>query len=110
MKIKDLRPGQTVWMTMRRRMGCTMMKSTDVFSVRVIEVHLAEPPASDYVVASWNYNRPERFYANNVRHWRKDKPVMVRTTLGSQRPATRKEIEAMKAANNEEKSDANPVV
>jgi len=96
MKIKDLKPEQVVWMTMRRRMGHTMMKSTDVFSVRIIKVHLAEPPESDYVVASWNNNRPERFYANNVKHWRKDKPVMVRTTLGSQRRATRQEIKEMK--------------
>jgi hypothetical protein len=48
-------------------------------------------------MASWNTNPPTRHYEHTIRKWRENKPLMIRTTFGSYRLATREEIAAHKA-------------
>lgn len=95
MKMEGLKPGQVVWSVERRKLGNTELRTTSVFAVVVKEVCLDAP--SPHVVASWNGNRPQRFYRRGVSRWRKDKPLTVSTGLGA-RLATRDEIKAMKEA------------
>ena len=67
MKISQLQPGQIVYNVIRRKMGNTTLRTTGVFSIRVVEVRTNQGkydtgvPISDYVLASWNGNRPEKF-------------------------------------------------
>jgi|SRR5271157_6370252 len=92
MKISQLSVGQVVYNVQRRKMGNTTISDTCVFSILVKEID----PAGQYVIASWNCNPPERFYARSVSKWRKEKPMMVKSGFGSQRLANRAEIKLMK--------------
>ncbi len=97
MKIEQLQPGMTVYNVQRRPMGNTTLKTTGVFSVYIKEVDMA----AGKVLASWNGNTPQVFRRRAIGTWRKNKPVLVSSGMGSQRLATREELQAMKAKETE---------
>lgn len=92
MKISQLQVGQVVYNVMRRKMGNTNISDTAVFKIVVKEID----PAGQWVLASWNFNAPEKFRERSVSKWRKEKPMMVKSVMGSERLATRAEIKAAK--------------
>ncbi|GKX60183.1 hypothetical protein [Leminorella grimontii] len=92
MKISSLKPGDKVWSVRKYRMGNTTIQTTGVYSVVVKEVH------DTYVIASWNGNPEQRFYAGQVANWKKEQPVLVKTAVGAYRLATRAEKEALKSS------------
>ena len=68
--IRNLKVGQTLWTLTRRRMGNTTMRETAVHPVVVREID----PECKWVMASWNYNPPCRYYRRNVQKWRVKEP------------------------------------
>jgi hypothetical protein len=92
-KISKLQPGMTVWNVQRRQMGNTTLRDTAVFSILVKEID----PEGRYVIASWNYNQPERFYSGEVSKWRAKKPITVAMAFGSSRLANREELKLINA-------------
>ena len=88
--IQKLQPGQVVYNLVRRAMGNTTMKTTSVYSVRIIEVH------EDYVIASWSGSPTKKYFKREVSKWRTNKPTLRNTFTGSQRLATRTEIKEAK--------------
>jgi hypothetical protein len=101
MNIKNLQPGQTVWNVQRQKMGNTTISTVAIFPVRIVEVHPREEGSmhSEYVLASWNGNRPERFYSRTIRSWKKTKPETVNTGFDGyrRRLATREEAKVIRA-------------
>ena len=69
--ISRLTPGQIVWSVLRQPSGNTVMRQTNVFPVKIIEI--AENHS--YVLASWNFNPPRKYYQNQVKNWRIKKPA-----------------------------------
>jgi hypothetical protein len=97
MKIEKLQPGQVVYSVERRKMGNTKLSTVGVFNVSIKEID----PEKRWVVASWNGNSPQKFYAKSVIKWRAGKPVLISSFGGMrQRLATRAEIKALKAEEN----------
>lgn len=76
--INRLKPDQIVWTLIRRRMGNTTATRQDLFSVRIIEVHVEE----GYVIASFNGNKPDRYGLINIKKWRVKKPEPKGTRMG----------------------------
>lgn len=99
MKIEKLQVGQTVYMTMRRQMGNTMLKTTSVFPVRIVEINLVGSQAHGdgypNVLASWNNNPARKYYQSEVSKWKEKKPVLVHSLVGSSRLATKEELKAI---------------
>lgn len=67
----SLKEGDVVWSVSRQKMGRTSMMRTAVHSVRIHEVH------EDHVVASWNGNRPKKFYPREIARWKRTKPAQT---------------------------------
>lgn len=93
MKISSLTVGQEVYDVHSCRMGNTTIRTMGCWTVRIKEVD----PEGRFVVASWNHNAPEKFWAGSVKKWRAKKPIFIKSGLFGQRLATRAEIKAMQA-------------
>ena len=91
MKLTSLNPGMVVYDLKRRRMGNTSVVTHCVYKVRVIEVH------DNHILASWNGNSPVKIFESGVARLKKNEPVMIRSTMGYSRPATRAEKEEIKS-------------
>lgn len=88
-KIEKLRPGMTVWSVSRRRLGSTTLSTVAVRAIKIVSVDLE----SGSVMATWNGNRPTRFYGRVIAKWRATEPVLVPTgVFGRHRVATRAEL------------------
>ena len=96
MKIQDLQPGMVVWDVKRQRMGNTVIMTTSVFSVLVVDVK------ERGAIAKWNGNPARYFYNRDIKRWRKNKPLLINTGFGSQRLAHRDEIKTFKEREREE--------
>ena len=92
MKIADLKPGMRVWNTMRYKMGNTTISTLGAYQIHVYSVF------DDHVMASWNGNQIQKYYAHQVAKWKKAEPIMVRECLGSHRLANREEKKQILAA------------
>ena len=68
--IRNLKVGQTLYTLTRRLMGNTTIRETAVHTVTVKEID----PEHKWVVASWNYNPPNRYYRRHVARWRVNDP------------------------------------
>jgi hypothetical protein len=90
MKIKDLKPGQTVYSVIRHKMGNTRLSTIGVYPVEVVSID----EAAGIVMGQWNGNPPRSFLVNNLKGWRKSKPLLIRDIGGRSRLATREEIKA----------------
>lgn len=90
-KIEKLVPGQVLWSVESGRMGNTMCRTKNLYSVRVVEVDIEKRR----IFASWNDNPPRWMY--NLSNLRAKKPVMIRSAMGTERLATRAELAALKA-------------
>lgn len=66
--ISRLKPGQIVWRVLRRKMGNTTVSCGDLFQGKIVEVH------EDHVIASWNGNKPEKFYPHQIKNWKVNRP------------------------------------
>ena len=90
-QLEKLTPGQILWDVKKHRTGNTMVRTTSLYKVKVLEVH------EDHIIASWNGNAPRKW--RDVKHLRTKKPIMISTWQGfTSRLATREEIKAMKQA------------
>jgi len=69
-QIENLKIGQTLYTVMNVRMGNTTMRRRAVHDVRVTEI------AKDYsyVMASWNSNKPQKYYRYQVKRWKVNRP------------------------------------
>ena len=63
MKIEKMTPGMVLHEHGRAR---DLMRTPGSWTVKITEVH----PEHDYVVASWNSNRPERIYRHRAEKWK----------------------------------------
>lgn len=101
MKLEKMKPGQTLYDVQRRRMGHTTLSTVSVYEVKILEVHISPlGGGSSYALASWNQNRPEKFYRGHAERWRPKPPILIETgMIGQKRLARRDEIAAMKAKN-----------
>lgn len=79
-----LKPGQILYSVERIGLGNTTMKTTSVYTVRIVEV------TADYFTASWN-NNPARKYFAIPSTWKVKKPFIVQNRLTA-RKATCEEI------------------
>lgn len=93
MKFEKLQPGMTVYDVGRSKMGNTTLTTVSVWAVRVIEVDAERRQ----VLASWNTNTPRLFRERVVAKWREKAPMLVSTTMGRKRLATREERKAARA-------------
>lgn len=80
-----LKAGQVYYTVTKGRLGNTTLRTVSIHEVKVLEVHIS------YCMASWNHNKPERFYPGNVAHWKVERPVTVKGIWGSQRLARKDE-------------------
>lgn len=62
-----VKPGDILYDCHTHRAGNTKMRVMGVWQVRVISVD----EAGGFVVASWNGNKPERYYTSSIRRWRR---------------------------------------
>jgi hypothetical protein len=74
--LSKLKPGQVLFDAQSRRMGNTTLRSMDTFRVRIDEVF------SDHVIASWNGNRPIRYWRKEIVKWRISNPYVVKQRFG----------------------------
>lgn len=104
MKLERMKPGQIVYDVQRRRMGNTLLSTIAVYEVRILEVHISpQGGGSSYALASWNHNRPEKYYRGAAERWKPKPPILIETgMMGQKRRATREEIAAMKTASPSE--------
>lgn len=68
--IKNVKVGQTLYTVRREQAGNTTMRRTAIHSVTVKEID----PQLRWVMASWNYNPAQKFYARHVRQWKVKDP------------------------------------
>lgn len=92
MKLESLKPGMVVYDVGRTKMGNTTITTVSVWMVRIVSVDAERRT----VVASWNTNRERTCYEHQWKKWRLKKPVLVRSSFGRARLATREEQAAMK--------------
>ncbi len=78
MKIEKLKPGMTVYDVHRQKMGNTNISSVGTWSVYIIDVDVDK----QIVTASWNTNKPQKFYRNNWSKWRLKKPELIKSGFG----------------------------
>jgi hypothetical protein len=94
--LSKLKPGQVLFDVQKRLMGNTTLRDTAIFRVRIDEVF------SDHVIASWNGNRPGKYWRKEIAKWRTSKPYVVNEKFGPSiiitRLATKLEVETAKAA------------
>jgi hypothetical protein len=94
MKFGHLEPGLTVYDVGRQKMGNTTLSTVAVWHVTIVSVDAD----SQSVMASWNGNPAKRFYKYAWSKWRLKRPVLIDSSFGSRRLATREELKAMKEA------------
>lgn len=85
MKIESLKVGTIAYTITKTKAGNTNLKTTIVHSVVVTEIH------EKYVMASWNGNKPKKFYESSISKWKKNEPVLVSNGFGTYRLATKEE-------------------
>lgn len=90
MKMEKLKPGATVYSVGRHKMGNTTLSTVSVCPVQVVEVDLEKRR----VLARWNHNQAKTFYERDVAKWREQMPMLIRSSFGSARLATREERKA----------------
>lgn len=79
----------TVWSVSRRRLGNTMLSTASVRAIKIVSVDLE----SGSVMATWNGNKPTRFYGRVIAKWRATEPVLISAgSFGRHRVATRAEL------------------
>jgi hypothetical protein len=98
MKFNSLNAGMTVYSVSKSKMGNTTIRTVSVHAVNVISTDLVK----ETVLASWNGNYPKTFHATQYTKWRKSKPILIRSVIGSARLASRDEIAAAKSKIGEE--------
>lgn len=76
--LSKLKPGMIVYSVQRQRMGNTTMSRGCLFNVEIISVDHED----ESVVASWNSNKPQRFFKNSWSKWKIKKPVAKREKFG----------------------------
>jgi hypothetical protein len=85
--IHKLKVGQRLYTVTRSRMGNTTLRTVHVHDVVVKEID----PDYGFVVATWNYNAPRRYYPGEIATWKVSKPVTVEGFFGSRRLANKAE-------------------
>jgi len=96
MKIENLKPGMTVYDVRSHKMGNTTLRSMGVWSVKIISIDLEKQS----VECSWNGNAPRKVYRNTWSKWKAKQPLLINSSFGRQRLATREEIKAHKEKGN----------
>ena len=81
----------TVYSLGKQKVGNTTMTSVCVWPVTIVEIDHDK----ETVIASWNCNKPQKFYPHSWSKWRLKKPVMVSCGFGRNRLATREEIKSL---------------
>ncbi len=76
--ISRLKPGQVVYSLKRQLMGNTQISIRACFPVTIIEID----PAGQWVLASWNGNRPQKYREHHVKGWKVRKPEPKSTRFG----------------------------
>lgn len=94
MKFGSIKVGETYYTVTKGKMGNTTVSTVFIHPVVVVSLDAGKETVS----ASWNGNTPKTFRAAQYDKWRKDKPITIRSALGSVRLATRAEIAAAEAA------------
>lgn len=89
MKIEHLKVGTIAYTVTRTNAGNTKLKTVLVHSVVVTEIH------EKYVMASWNGNKPKKFYESAVAKWKKNEPMLIKQAFGTYRLATKEEKKAL---------------
>lgn len=95
MKFEKIKPGMTLYDVGSHGMGNTTIRTMSVWPVVVVSVDAD----SRSMMASWNGNKPRRYYEHAIKKLREKKPLMISTWGGAgSRLATREEIKAHKEA------------
>lgn len=94
MKFSGLKAGMTIYDIQSGR-----MRNTTMTTLRLYEVHVLELDAEkERAFASWNTNAPKWYSAEQIKGWKKNKPLLIRSPMGSYRKATKEEkLEAGKS-------------
>lgn len=75
--INKIKSGQVLFDKHKHRAGHTTIMIEDVWPVYVVSVHKEE----GYVIASWNGNKPEKFYENRIKGLYVKKPKFKKNFL-----------------------------
>lgn len=71
--LSSLKPEMVVYSVGRQRMGNTTISQTVCWPIRIVEVH-----DNGTVTASWNGNKPQKFYQSQIKQWRRSKPAKAK--------------------------------
>lgn len=91
MQLKNLNPGMTVFAVVKERLAGTKVQTVRVYPVRIISIS----ESSNTVVASWNYNRTQRYTPASWSKWRRQAPELIQGLMGSYRLSTKADKEGM---------------
>ena len=81
MKFENIAPGMVLYTTTRRKMGNTTMRTTEVVTVRIVEVDVVGRRA----LVKWGGLEPRWWPARKVVCLRVKRPELVDSVTGSQR-------------------------
>lgn len=87
MKFEKIEPGMVLYDVHSYTMGNTRIRSLGTWTVRVVSVDRERRLA----VVSWNGNPPQTWYERNLRKLKAVRPMLVRTSWGAYRRATKDE-------------------
>jgi hypothetical protein len=76
------------------KMGNTTMTTVAVWSVQIVSVDAEKRT----VTARWNGNAERKYFEGDIKRWRENRPMLIRSPMGRARLATREEIKAAKLA------------
>lgn len=86
MKYEKIKAGDVLYDVHSYRMGNTTIRSMGVWQVKVITLH----PEDRTATVSWNGNRPERYYASDLKRLREKEPTLIKTGFFGQRRLARR--------------------
>ncbi len=93
MKLEKLKPGMVVFDLWRHKMGSTTIPTLSIVKVCIISID----PEKRTATAHWNYNDARTYGETKIARWHEKEPLLIRSTAGHARRATRDEIRAYKA-------------
>lgn len=93
MKFEKIKAGMTLYDVHSQKMGNTTMRSVGVWFVQILSVD-AEKRCATVI---WNCNPPRVMSERKLSKLREKEPLLIRSSLGRSRLATRAEIAALKA-------------
>ena len=99
MKFEKLKPGMVVFDLWRHKTEDSTISTISIVKVCIISID----PGARTATAYWNNNSARTYSESKISRWHEKEPLLIRSTAGHARRATRDEIRAYKATLVQEK-------